>query len=139
MDDLGTVTLILLLGVGFALHVGSLAMGLDLGSGFTTFIEAITEYNINGLLNLIKNAIMSPVSAATLAFAIGASFISSQSVRYTFAVAVLVALSTILFMPFTILNEAVVAIPVVIRYLIQGFFALLMILAVIGFVMERRF
>ena len=139
MDDLGMVTLILLLGIGFALYVGSMAMGLDMGSGFISFIDAITENNIEGLLNIIISSIMSPASAAVLAFAIGASFISSQSVRYTFAVAVLIALATILFMPFTVLTEATATIPLAIKYLIQGFFALLMILAVVGFVMERRF
>lgn len=139
MDDLGMVTLLLLLGVGFSLYVGSLALGMDLGAGFMTFVEAVSSYDINGILNLIFNAISSPTNAVILAFAVSASFFASQSVRYTFAIFVLIATAQILFMPFTVLTEATALIPIEIRLLTQGFFGLLMVLAVIGFVMERRF
>ena len=138
MDDLGLVAIILLFGVGFALFMGGTAIGMDFGTGFGAFVDTISAFDVQGIIDLIIQSVTNPINAAALTVAFGASFLTGQSIRFTLAILILVAVVQLLFIPFTFMNEATSIMPVEIRLLISGFFSLLLIFIVLSFVSDRR-
>lgn len=134
MGQIGTVAIMLLFGMGFALFVGS---GGTYGVGFLEMMQYMADYNTEGLVNLIINAVMNPLTLVTIAVITLATFGSGNTLRYTVGVAILVAIASIFISPFSFYNEAMGAIPIYLQYLIKGFFNLLLVLAVIGFVSDK--
>lgn len=139
MGQFGTIALILLFGVGFSLYAGSLGLGIDIGVGFTEFVNLINNFTIDSLLDLVLNAISNPINAAALLAVTGVSIITGNTARFTFAIAMLLGVTQILFLPFAFTTAATATIPETIRFLVQGFFSLLLVIATMSFVMERDF
>jgi len=132
-EDLGTICVILLFGIGFALAIGS---NFTYGMGFIELYNYAAFSSIDSIIQKIITAIINPMSLGIIGVSSMISLLSGNR-SYTIQVTLLAALAQMLFMPFTFISE--LPIPIEIMYLIRGFFGILMILAVLGFVGSRRF
>lgn len=134
MANLGFTATILLFGIGFALYAfDSTAYGM----GFALLVGLIADWNIAGIVNMMLGALSNPLSLGTMVVVTLASFGAGNTVKYTVGMVILIAMAQILFMPFTFIPEALSGVPTVIRYLIQGFFNLLLIFATLSFILEK--
>jgi len=153
MDDLGLVTMVLLLGVGFALYVGGPSIctfqglsGEDCASfavpGFFDFINLLATGDFSTLANTY---IFTPLNGiiAVGAFGIALYTGSSDTLRTTLALTMLMTIANIFFVPLAYFRsiggtEIVAGTGFTMSMFVVGFFNLLLILTIVSFVMERR-
>lgn len=137
MGNIGTVSLLLLFGMGFSLYLGGSILGLELGTGFESFVGIVSAGNVNDIIDLLINSIVSAAGLGTLALS-GIVGYATQSSRYVLAIVAISGLN-FLFTPFIFINEATATIPTEIRLFVMGVFGILLTIAVLSFVMERDF
>lgn len=138
MAQLGTVALFLLVGMGFALYVGSNG---QYGQQFYAYYSTITKFDINGMFNLILNALTQNglggiLNIGTIMVSGILSLALSQSIRYAVGIALITGVATLLFSPMTFLNE--LALPWQVSLLAGGFFNLLILVAMLQFIAEKE-
>jgi len=133
MQNIGTIAILLLFGMGFALYVGS---GGEYGVGFIEFWNAIEGQDINSIIELIVNSLTSTVTIGTAAIAAVLGMVNSQSIRYAAGIVVLTALASIFLTPFTFYKD--IPLPTEITWLIQGFFNLVLLIAILQFITEKE-
>lgn len=133
MQDIGTVALILLFAVGFVMYVGSNG---QYGIGFLELYNQVGTMDLKSIVNLIVSALSSSISIGTMVIATLFALTNSRSAAYIAGITILIAVAQIFFLPFTFYKE--VPFPNEIMMLTRGFFNLLLLLAVIGFVSEKR-
>lgn len=134
MAQLGFTATILLFGMGLVLWAFD---PTAYGIGFPQFVAYLTSWNIQGMVNLIMAALSNPLAIGSMVLVTLASFGSGNTVKYTVGMVVLIAMANILFLPFTFTTEALTAVPITIRYLVQGFFSLLLVFATMSFILEK--
>lgn len=129
MAGIGLTATLLLVGIGFALYVGS-------GGVYAPGFIALTQM---GSIQAMLNAIISSLSGITLgavAIVSVASLTSGQSLKYTLAVAAVAAMSSFFLLPFTMVSN--LGVPTVIQMLITTFFNILLVVAMLGFILEKE-
>jgi hypothetical protein len=146
MDDLGMVALLLLLGVGFAFYVGGPSICTYNGltdcdeyavPGFVTILDTFGKGDFSTLFN---NNIYLPILAilGLGGIAIGAvGYFTGGDIKTYVALGVMSSIASWMLTPFTFLRSALLG-ESVISLFIVAFFNILLILAVLGFVMDRR-
>ncbi len=141
MVEYGSVALILLFGIGFAMYVGTIdacSVGSEncLGIGFISFINFLTSNDINAIIDLIIGAVVSPAGIGALGAVTVALILQGQVGMLLVRVAVLIS-ANILFVPFTFASD--LPVPLEIQWFIRGTFFLLMLLATISYTTGRDF
>ena len=132
MDDIGFVSLLLLLGIGFALYVGS---DYQYAPTFMVLTNYLVNNNTEGIVDLILTNVTSFVTIGSITLAGILSFTNSKAIETALGAVLLTALVTIFITPFTfyqgvITNTALTPL----SWLITIFFNILLVIAVVNFV-----
>ena len=149
MEDIGLVALLLLFGVGFTFYIGGPSICAWNGGtaaecsgyvpGFIIFMNALATGNISALINTyLLIPLTGIVTVASIGIAALAGYVNGESIRVQIAIVVLIPLANLLFIPFGFLNSAIFTYQPLGLFIV-GFFNLLLLLALIGFVMDKRF
>jgi len=138
-DDIGFVAMVLLFGMSFALYLGA---GDTFGSPFIQLITALGSGGTMDFTWMINTFILIPLTdplvIAVIGAAAAAGFVVGGGVKYGIGAAVASGIATVFFIPFTAVT-GIPVIPIEVSYLIRGFFALILIIAIMGFITEKRF
>lgn len=128
MANYGTVALVLLFSISFALYVGS---GGEYASNFMLLIQELNKPGVN-IWNAVLDSILSPEILIGTVATIAAAGLSSYSVTYTIPALILGVIANYVLFPLSFLSDT--GMPTELGWLIFGLLNLLLITALISFI-----
>jgi hypothetical protein len=148
MDDLGLVALIMLFGIGFAFYLGgpsichwtqgAAAACEGYVPGFFSLLQTLATGDLSSFINTyIITPLTAIVSVGSIGIAALAGYISGESMRAIAGISIVIAMVNVLFVPFAFLNSAIFSYQPIGLFIV-GFFNLLLLLAIISFVLDKR-
>lgn len=133
MAGMGTVAIMILFAVAFVFYV----YNPEYGFGFVEFLDSINNNDMSAFINGVLSSLFTQLAAATIGIAAVAALATRNS-DYLVAAFLLIGVNA-LFVPFTFATAVTQNVPFMISILVRGFFNIILLLAIIGFIMGRDF